>query len=130
MTSDTEQEIWFMLLGAALASKDARERIFKSLEPHDAPSPPMQNVFACLQHDDHDKIHECFLDLGFRTSPRGSILGQLVDRLRDHIFQSSVKKKMFLLSHSTGIDKRHMKETLKKILDDLEDSEDDDAEGN
>ena len=128
MTSDTEQELWFMMIGAAIASKEARERIFQSLDYSDAPTTPLRNVLFCLQTDRYDKIHDAFESLGFKVSTKGSIFGQLVDRLRDYIFQTKVKKKMFLLSHSTGLETNHLKNSLRELLDDLEDSEDDSPE--
>ena len=130
MTSDREQELWLMIIGAALASKEARERIFLSLQHTDAPSPELRNLLRCLQNNDHSKIEEAFEGVGHTVTANTSIIGQFVDQLREHLFHTKMKKKMFMLSHSTGITKEHMAETLKNLLDDLGGVEDDSPEGN
>lgn len=112
--SNIEHGQWFLLMGAMLASKAARELAVKRLAVEDVPE-PLRELWNALKSEQPEGIRAALEGFGVARNGGKSALDELVRTLQEKALADYCRKTMDHVKFAKGVDP----ENLLTLLDTL-----------
>jgi len=118
--NDYDKHMWWMVVGAALASEEMRVNVFSQLNPSDCPDGDLAKILGAIEAKDSPKVKKSIKEMGLSVAKNSKCITEIVAKLARDAEQRKMKKMLTTLHATACMTPELFIEKLKTMITELE----------